>query len=461
MKKMLLILITSIILLGCDGGAATGPVLSTMSSLTASSILDDLKNTIQESIAKAEYSYNASVNNTANQLEYSVSVLSEEIKSNTDNIDDKITQQQYLALENLTKVISDFDTKIKENIILVEDLVLTSGQILKDLPFSNKESRITNVNIPFYVKNWTNNLNISFKGLGLDNMKNTIMIGDEVYKPTDQTSTQINFIVSGEEIEKILKNSKSGLKDTVIQNSENLITDKVYYLKGKSVTHYEEGWWIFKRTYKKEHPFTIKILPKIIGSIEVFYSSDLNMVNEEKVKTHKCDVSTGSPGWRGGTKENEETCNFHTPKKYSKACRKEVRGTIKPGSLKIKRDANRHGGGHSLKSVTDKSFTIKVGAKSQSRPGGGGGFYSAHAEYIVVYNCMINEDLTFPVKNLEIGGDFFYTLNKNGNEKFINAVIKYFDGTTKILINGNNKSELVNVTPDQHQVAINVLSIPR
>ena len=142
MKKIFLLLTISTIL-SC-GTTSSSPI----SAASAILVLDEMNNAIDEATSSAEYAYNKSVNNTAVQIKSVISNLRYAIKHSVDDIDEKITEQQFRLFENTISLKNEFDESLNMGFDKTEDITNSIGQIIGDLPFTKNESRITDTEIP-------------------------------------------------------------------------------------------------------------------------------------------------------------------------------------------------------------------------------------------------------------------------------------------------------------------------
>ncbi|MEX0275218.1 MAG: hypothetical protein AB3N16_12655 [Flavobacteriaceae bacterium] len=402
-------------LFGCSGDPAT----SALTSGGATLILDELNSVIDDAISKAEFAYNKSLNNTAIQIKSLNSDLKYNIESSIDHADQKITKQQFQLLENLIVLNDEFNNTLANNISSTEGLTNTIGQIFSELPFVKNEPRINQFDLPFYVLDWSNRVEIVLKGYNLDHKKNYLSFADTILTPSTKTSTSISFLIDKKHFNQYLKDySKDELRD-IVNVPSNLY---LFYKKG-----------FFSTTKEKHFPLNLKILPRIIGRVSVTYQVEEYDDNIEHIVTNSCAVGTPGPGMSGRRKTRSNSCAISAPKRIIENCNMEVQGKIIPGSIKTVVTAKRYGGGHSVNSVTDLGFVLNVTAKSQGKPGGGGGLYAAHAEYDVVYPCKVKKDKATEFKALKIGQDLAYDFTNEKSATFKRIEMKLFDGSEIIL----------------------------
>ncbi len=426
------------------------PSSSPISALNAILVLDEMSSSIDDATASAEFAYNNSINNTSVQIKSIIGNLRYAIKDTADEIDDKITEQQFRLLENTITLKNEFDESLNNGFNRTENLTNSISQIVSDLPFTKNEPRITKTEIPLFVKDWSNNVKLNFQGYNLDYEDNFISIGDEItLKASTQNSTGIEFLISNKKISETINE---------ILNENSSSTN---YIKGEVHLFYKKGW-VFGKKKEKILPITIKVIPRKIGTIKVVFQVDEYQSNIEHINA-SCAVGTPSPGWKGKRKTRSKSCPITAPRKLVESCNNVVQGSIIPTSIVSRQTAKRYGGGHSVGSITNEGFVLNVTAKSESKPGGGGGLYSARVEYDVEYPCKVKSDKSFEEMQLLVGQEIPIDLTGNKDPLYKRAEISFFDGSEMVLSSEERKHSLLEISNNdaKQQVIIRPVRISK
>lgn len=442
MKNLLLLLISIVIYTSCST-----PTPSPMTIGSALILLDELERSVEDATNQIEFAANKTINNASLQLQTNIHELRQSILSVSDDINEKITQQQFSAVDNLTNLANEFQDITNETLDKVENLNNSLGQVLSDLPFTKNEARVTSSILNVYVNDWSNNLELTFKGYNLDNPKNQIEFESSVIPSSNMIATEMKFIIPKDTIEKYTARSKNEMQ----------------YLKGKLKLNYKKNWYSFKNTVK-ELPLTIRILPRQIGVASLTFEIKEWTENPETIVVPDCLVHTRGTGWRGSSRSGRNSCSYVTPTKLLKSCNKEVKGKIVPGSIKVQVLANRHGGDHNLTSVSDVGFTVNVHAKSQSKPGGGGGKYHVRTSYLCKYPCKAPRDVTIENIPILIGEEVASKEFETASEpRFKRLSTVFFDSTHLMLTQKDDNSSLLEIEYNESlkQLIIKPISIER
>ena len=110
----------------------------------------------------------------------------------------------------------------------------------------DKEPRITKITIPFVIKEVNKEIEISFRGVFLNNKKNHLRIGEKVYNPIEIYDKSLKFVVSSEAFD-------------IYKNSESRQTISLHLFKKKFLFLMEEF----------TNKFMVKYLPKKLGNIVI------------------------------------------------------------------------------------------------------------------------------------------------------------------------------------------------
>lgn len=406
--------------------------------------LDQIDQIIDDVVSDIDYVYNKSANNTAVHIKSIVNDLRYSIQRSIKDLDGMITKQQFYALENLLVVKEEFDEMTRNRMEEFQNITITAGQILSDLPFTKNEARITKPDIGIFVKEFSNNLPISLIGYNLDNKDNSIAIGDSTVFPSNQTSTNLEFLLG---------------KDLINENLI-LIKDTVNYMIGKLNLYSRRG--LFGQLFKKELPISFKILPRQIGVVQVIYEIDSLVRNPETVVGTNCAKGTRGTPSSGRRREESISCHIEAPTKIFENCG-EVQGIIVNGSITFDVTANRHGGGRSLGNVSARSFVVNVTAHNQRRRWGGGGLYGVTPRYRVEYPCRIRAEKRSQRLPLLIGNELPYDLGSLKDPSLKRVEITLFDGSEVVLTNQTRKKPTTSVeyNDDNKQVVIRALEVER
>ncbi len=424
--------------------SSCGPELSAVSGASALVALDGLEKTIEDITNELDYVYNKSANNTAVHIKAIIYDLRYSIDKVLDKGSEVLTKQQADLLDNIIAATEEFDELSRERVEDFQVLTNTIGQIVSDLPFTPNEARITKPEVSIYVRNYTESLSIKMAGYNLDHESNVLSINGEDIKPSNQTSTNIEFIIP----------------DSLLQTTDN----KIKFVQATQKLYFKKGWGPFSSKQEKALPIAIKILPKIIGTARIYYQVDELTRQPQTIVGTQCGIGTGGTDWRGKRRYANTSCTYNAPKKLLDGCG-ETQGII-VGSVGISVNANRHGGNHKVDNLTSTSFVLNVQAQSDSGPYKGGGLYVVTPTYKVEYPCEIEvekrSDNAIPI---EIGKDLAYDLNNKGekNPRLKRVFIRFFDGTEVYLTNDERKKSLVTMSANAslEQVIIRPIEVPK
>ncbi|GMQ24548.1 hypothetical protein Aoki45_12300 [Algoriphagus sp. oki45] len=445
--KKLLFLIPFLIIIQ-SSGCGTEAVLSPMTAGSAILALDAVNSSIDDATSTVEFAVNKTINNSAAQIKSIISDLRHNILETVGDIDSKITEQQFRTLENILLLESEFESAIVNGLDGIERVSNNAGQIISDLPFTKNEPRITSVDLPFFIVDWSEKVEIKLTGYNLDDKETGLVISEKLINPTIQSSTELTFSIP-----------KASIIDFYLglDDSEKL---SVLNFPTTLSLGYKDGFFCSRKV--KELPISVKLLPRNLGKVAVVYQTDKLVDNIERGFTSTiCQVTTGSSSPRRRSEGN--SCSVNAPRKFLESCNNEVQGRILTNTIKINERANRYGGGASVGSVDERGFVLNVQAKSQNRPYGGGGYYAADVTFDVSYPCKVKKDEKTEYLDLFVGQDVVFDLDPNDSPLFKRAEISFFDGSSLIFDNSMRQIDFVSIFSNEakNQVIIRPLNVIR
>jgi hypothetical protein len=448
MKKLLFLIPLLIII--HSSGCNTDAVLSQMTAGSAILALDAVNSSIDDATSTVEFAVNKTINNSAAQIKSIISDLRHNILETVGDIDSKITEQQFRTLENILLLESEFESAIVNGLDGIERISNNAGLIISDLPFTKNEPRITSVDLPFFIMDWSEKVEIKLTGYNLDHNETGLIIGEKLIKPSIQSSTELIFSIP-----------KASIIDFYmgLDDSEKL---SVLNFPTTLSLGYKDG--LFSSRKVKELPISVKLLPRNLGRVAVVYQTDKLVDNIERGFTSTiCQVTTNQPDWRGRRKTSGASCLVNPPKRYLESCNAEIKGTIITETIRINERANRFGGGASISATDQNAFVLNVQAKSESRPGGGGGFYAADVTFDISYPCKVKKDEKTEYLDLFVGQDVVFDLNHNDSPLFKRAEITFFDGSSLIFDNSMRQIDFASIFVNEakNQVIIRPLKVIR
>lgn len=442
MKNLIALLLLVFTLSSC-GGSSTGP----MTIGSALALLDELDKSIAEASNQIEFSINKTANNASLQFQTNIFELRKSIESVSGDLNDKIIQQQFTAVDNLTNLVNEFEEISTLTMDRVDQFTNSLGQVLSDLPFTSSESRITSSSSNIYVNNWSSNLKIDFKGYNLDDTTNHLIFAEEKIYPENPTSTQLQFFLPNNLINRLINENSNELQ----------------HLKGKLILSYRKHWYSFRKT-KKIIPISFRVIPRQIGIASLTFQINEWTENVEKIVVPDCIVRTRGTGWRGRARSGRNSCGYSTPTKLLESCNKEVKGQIVPESINVNVLTNRHGGDYNITGVSDVGFSVNIHARSQSRPGGGGGLYHVRTSYQCKYPCKVPREITIDSIPILIGEDIASKEFESFPEsRFKRLSTMFYDSTYSIITQKDTNTSLVKVEYNESlkQLLIKPIDIER
>ena len=352
------------------------------------------------------------------------------------------TRQQEELLDRLLELRDAADSSAAAATGSVEHIVSEVGQLISDLPGTSNEPRVYRVSATPYVPNWTETVTLVLRGVNLDRPDNYLEIGGTRLEPTSTSATAAEFTIPADRIAEYFDSSATGVQQQ----------------RGTITLHYRSG--LFRRERSKQQFVALTAVPRNLGAASVVFTSTTSLANTQRFTSYVCAKGTRGPGWRGGAREESQSCQINAPVNPVGCKGQPQTGTI-VGNPVLRTIANRHGGGAQITSLGQHSFTIAVTARSSSRPGGGGGLYAAEASYDVAFPCAVPREERSTPMQIRIGVDTTFTLPRDRESRFVNLELTMVDSSRHVLRGARAANRFISIEHASGTVIIRPIRVER